>query len=192
MKPSPTNRGSKSSPFKGDGGEKLPCKSNSDLHRLFLEELADTLHAEHQLLKALPKLIKAAETPELGEALEEHLAETEEQVERLGQVFESLSEKSRKKPCKGMEGILTEGSEMVTEQKKSAALDAAIIASGQKAEHYEIASYGTLVAWATLMGHTEAAKLLSQTLDEEKAADKRLTEIAMSLANATADSSDSK
>ena len=161
---------------------------NSDLHKLFLDELADTLHAEHQLLKALPKLIKAAGTPELGEALQDHLAETEEQVERIEQIFLSLSEKSRKKRCEGMEGIIAEGDEMVAEQKKSSALDAAIIAAGQKAEHYEIASYGTLIAWAKQMGHGEAIDLLEQTLEEEKAADQKLTEIAISVANEAADS----
>lgn len=161
---------------------------HSDLHELFLAELADTLNAEQQLIKALPKLIKAAESPELGEALEEHLAETEEHVVRLQTVFESLSEKPRKERCEGMEGILTEGNQMVSEQKKTAALDATIIAAGQKVEHYEIASYGTLLAWAKQMGHAEAADLLEQTLEEEKAADKKLTEIALALANDAAHS----
>jgi ferritin-like metal-binding protein YciE len=173
----------------GQSDESQP-RDNSDLHKLFVDELADTLHAEHQLLKALPKLIKAAGTPELGEALQDHFAETEEHVERLEQVFSSLSEKSRKKRCEGMEGIIAEGDEMVAEQKKSSALDAAIIAAGQKAEHYEIASYGTLIAWAKQMGHDEAVDLLEQTLEEEKAADQKLTEIAESLANAAADSAD--
>jgi ferritin-like metal-binding protein YciE len=160
---------------------------DSDLHDLFLDELADMLHAERQITKALPKLIKAAEAEELRTALEEHLAETQEQIARIEQVFTSLDEQVQAKPCKGMQGILEEGDEMVKEMKDTAALDAAIISGGQKVEHYEIASYGTLVAWAEKMGHDEAARLLGESLAEEKAADEKLTEIAESLANEKAD-----
>lgn len=158
-----------------------------ELHALFLDELADSLHAEHQLVKALPKMIKAADSEELASALEAHLDETKGHVERLEQVFASLGEKVRKKPCKAMLGLIAEGGEMLTEWKKSSAIDAAIIAAGQKVEHYEIASYGTLLAWAKEMGHDEAADLLQLTLAEEKAADEKLTEIALSSANPKAE-----
>lgn len=160
---------------------------DNDLHALFLDELADTLHAEHQLTKALPKMIKAAEGEELVTALEAHLDETQEHIVRLEETFDSLGEKPRKKPCKGMQGIIEEGAEMIREQKKSPAIDAAIIAAGQKAEHYEIASYGTLIAWAKQMGHERAIRLLHQTLVEEKAADGKLTEIALSNSNCKAE-----
>jgi ferritin-like metal-binding protein YciE len=160
---------------------------DSDLHDLFLDELADMLHAERQITKALPKLIKAAEAEELRTALQDHLAETQQQINRIEQVFASLGEKVEAKPCKGMQGILEEGDEMVKEMKDTTALDAAIISGGQKVEHYEIASYGTLVAWAEKMGHDEAARLLGESLAEEKAADEKLTEIAESSANDKAD-----
>jgi ferritin-like metal-binding protein YciE len=160
---------------------------DNDLHELFLDELTDMYHAEHQLTKALPKMIRAAESEELRAALEGHLGETEEQITRLEKVFSALGEKAKSKPCKGMEGIVDEGEEMLKEMKGSAALDASLIAAGQKVEHYEIASYGTLVAWAEQMGHGEAVSLLRQNLDEEKAADEKLTDIALSLANQKAE-----
>jgi ferritin-like metal-binding protein YciE len=160
---------------------------DNDLHDLFLDELADALHSETQLTKALPKLIKAAESSELAAALEDHLVETQGHIDALQQVFESVGEKPRKKRCKGMEGIIEEGDEMVKEMKKSNAIDATIIAAGQKAEHYEIASYGTLIAWARQMGHDQAVSLLEEVLEQEKAADQKLTEIAESIANAKAE-----
>lgn len=156
---------------------------DNDLHELFLDELEDMLHAEQQITKALPKLIKVTESDELRTALEAHLEETNGHVSRLEQVFESLDEKSKAKTCKGMKGILDEGDEIVKEMKETSALDAAIIASAQKVEHYEIASYGTLIAWAEQMGHADAARLLKETLQEEKAADEKLSEIALSTAN---------
>lgn len=156
---------------------------DNDLHRLFLDELADVLNAEQQLTKALPKMAKAAQSEELREALESHLEETEEHISRLEQVFESLDEKVKSKTCKAMKGLLEEGDEIVKEQKNSDALDAGIIAACQKVEHYEIASYGTLRAWAEEMGHDEAVKLLTQTEEEEIAADEKLTEVAETVAN---------
>ena len=162
-------------------------KMHNELHALFLDELADLLHAENQLTKALPKMIKAADSEDLTTALEAHLEETKGHIERLEQVFASVSEKPRKKPCKAMLGLVAEGGEMIQEWKKSSALDAAIIAAGQKVEHYEIASYGTLIAWAKEMGHDEAVELLQQTLDEERAADEKLSEIALSAANEKAE-----
>jgi ferritin-like metal-binding protein YciE len=153
------------------------------LHKLFLDELADVYHAEQQLTKALPKMIKAAESEELRQALESHLEETKQQISRLEEVAESLNETLKRKTCKGMQGIIAEGQEMLEEEEDSSALDAAIIAAAQKVEHYEIASYGTLCAWAELMGHDEAMQLLRQTLDEEEAADEKLTSVAESVAN---------
>ena len=163
-------------------------KMDNDLHELFIDELADLYSAEQQLTKALPKMAKAAESDELREALEEHLEETEEHMSRLEQVFESLDETLKKKTCKAMKGLLEEGDEILKEQKDSNALDAGIIAACQKVEHYEIASYGTVCAWADQMGHDEALKLLRQTEEEESAADEKLTEIAETIANERAQS----
>ena len=159
---------------------------NNDLHELFLDELSDLYSAEKQLTKALPKMLKAAQSDELKSAIESHLEETEGHVDRLEKVFQSLDEKSKRKTCAAMEGLVKEASELLQEQKGKSSLDAAIIAAAQKVEHYEIASYGTVIAWAQQMGHEEAAKLLKATLDEENAADEKLTEIAESSTNATA------
>jgi ferritin-like metal-binding protein YciE len=148
------------------------------LHDAFIDELRDTYDAERQLLKALPKLAKASSSPELRAAFESHLEETRGQVERLEQVFASLEEKVRGKHCDGIAGIIEEGKNIMEEDFDEAAMDACLIAAGQRSEHYEIAAYGTLVAWARAMGHTEAADLLQQTLDEEKAADEKLTALA--------------
>ncbi|HWD19664.1 MAG TPA: ferritin-like domain-containing protein [Verrucomicrobiae bacterium] len=156
---------------------------NAELHELFLDELADLLDAETQLTKALPKMAKAAQADELREAIEAHLEETQGHVDRLEQVFESLDEKSKRKPCQAMKGLLKEGSEILQELKGKSSLDAGIIAAAQKVEHYEIASYGTVIAWAKQMGHDEAAELLEETLEEEKAADEKLTDVAESVAN---------
>jgi ferritin-like metal-binding protein YciE len=160
---------------------------NNKLHELFLDELADIYHAEHQLTKALPKLAKAAHSDRLRDALESHRDETEKHVSRLEQVFATLDESPKRKKCKGIEGILEEGKEIMSEHRKSEELDAALIAAAQKTEHYEIASYGCLCTWAAQMGHEEAHGLLSETLAEEKAADEKLTEIAKSSANLTAE-----
>jgi ferritin-like metal-binding protein YciE len=157
------------------------------LHDAFIDELRDTYDAERQLTKALPKLAKAAANPRLREAFEMHLEETQGQVERLEQVFESLDEKVRGKHCEGIAGIIEEGKAIMEEDFDDTTMDACLIAAGQRAEHYEMAAYGTLVAWAEAMGHTEAAKLLQQTLDEEGEADKKLTALAESSINAKAD-----
>jgi ferritin-like metal-binding protein YciE len=148
------------------------------IHDAFVEELRDTYDAEKQLIKALPKLAKAATSDELRSAFETHLEETRGHVERLEQVFESLEEKVRGKHCEGIAGIIEEGKSIMEEDFDEAAMDACLIAAGQRAEHYEMAAYGTLVAWARAMGHTEAADLLQETLDEEKAADEKLTTLA--------------
>ncbi len=148
------------------------------LHDAFIDEIRDTYDAERQLLKALPKLAKAASTPKLRAAFESHLEETRMQVERLEQVFENLGERVRGKHCDGMAGIIEEGKSIMEEDFDDTTMDACLIAAGQRAEHYEMAAYGTLVAWAEAMGHTEAARLLQQTLDEEKAADAKLSSLA--------------
>ena len=144
----------------------------------FIDELRDTYDAEKQLTKALPKLAKAASNPKLRAAFEAHLAETQGHVERLEQVFESLEEKVRGKHCEGVAGIIDEGKSIMEEDFDDTTMDACLIAAGQRAEHYEMAAYGTLVAWAQAMGHTTAARLLQQTLNEEKAADQKLSALA--------------
>ena len=157
------------------------------LKELYIDELKDIYNAENQLLKALPKMAKAAQSEELRDAITSHLEETEGHVERLQKVFESVDEKPKSKTCKAMKGLLEEGSELLQELKGKSSIDAGIIAAAQKVEHYEIASYGTVRAWAEQMGHSEAVELLQETLDEESAADEKLTEIAESLANAKAE-----
>ena len=150
------------------------------LHDAFIEELRDTYDAEKQLIKALPKLAKAAASTDLREAFESHLEETRGHVERLEQVFQSLEEKPRGKHCEGIAGIIEEGKSMMGEEFDEATMDAVLIAAGQRAEHYEMAAYGTLIAWAESMGHTEALNLLQEILEEEKAADQKLTSLAES------------
>ncbi len=156
---------------------------HNDLHELFLEELADIYNAEQQLIKALPKMAKNAESDELRQGFEQHLEETQEHASRLEQVFETLDASLKRKTCAAMKGLIEEADDLIKDQKNSSAIDAALIAAAQKVEHYEIASYGTLVAWAERMGHDEAAELLRETLEEEKATDDRLTSIAESVAN---------
>jgi ferritin-like metal-binding protein YciE len=148
------------------------------LHDAFVDELRDTYDAEKQLLKALPKMAKAASSPELKAAFESHLEETRGQVQRLEQVFETIDEPVKGKHCDGIAGIIEEGKSMMEEDFDDVTMDACLIAGGQRAEHYEMAAYGTLVAWAQAMGHNEAAMLLQETLDEEKAADEKLTSLA--------------
>jgi ferritin-like metal-binding protein YciE len=150
------------------------------LHDAFLDELRDAYDAEKQLVKALPKLAKASESDELRTAFENHLEETQGHVQRLEQVFASLEEKVRGKHCDGMAGIIEEGKAILEEDFEGTTLDACLIASAQRAEHYEMAAYGTLVAWAKAMGHQEAAGLLEEILEEEKATDEKLTQIAES------------
>ena len=148
------------------------------LHDAFIDELRDTYDAERQLTKALPKLAKAATSPQLRAAFTTHLEETKGQIERLEQVFESLDEKVRGKHCDGIAGIIEEGKSIMEEDFDETTMDACLIAAGQRAEHYEMAAYGTLVAWARAMGHSDAADLLQENLDEEKAADETLSTLA--------------
>jgi ferritin-like metal-binding protein YciE len=152
--------------------------SAETLHDAFLDELRDAYDAEKQLVKALPKLAKAADSDELRSAFSNHLEETHGHVQLLEQVFASLEEKVRGKHCDGMAGIIEEGKAVLEEDFEGTTLDACLIASAQRAEHYEMAAYGTLVAWAKAMGHVEAASLLEEILGQEKAADEKLTQIA--------------
>jgi ferritin-like metal-binding protein YciE len=157
------------------------------LHDALVDEVRDLYHAEKQLVKALPKLAKNATNDALRTALENHLAETEQQVARLEEVFELLELKPRAKPCAGMAGIVEEGSDMLEEDAEDAVLDAMIVAAAQRAEHYEIAAYGTAAAWAEGLGLKSVAKLLNATLAEEKAADAKLSKLAESGINAAAE-----
>ena len=151
------------------------------LQDLFYHDLRDTLDAERQLTKALPKLAKAAESEELRAAFEEHLVVTEEQIARLETIFQSLDKAARGKHCAGMEGLITEGSDLIKEEDPSPTRDAALIGAAQKAEHYEIAAYGTMATYARLLGMEEAAELLETTLAEEKETDEKLTMLASEL-----------
>jgi ferritin-like metal-binding protein YciE len=148
------------------------------LNELLLEQLRDLYDAEHQLIKALPKMAEASNSDELRQAFEEHLEQTRGHAERLETIFENLGEKAKAKKCKGMEGLIKEGSETMEEDMDEDVKDAGIIAAAQRVEHYEIAAYGTARTFATLLGDREAASLLEQTLEEEKETDARLTEIA--------------
>ena len=145
------------------------------LREALVDEVKDLYNAEKQLTKALPKLAKNATNRELRDALTSHLSETENHIARLEQIFELLGEKPKGKLCDGMQGIIEEGNSMLEEVEQGAVMDACIIAGGQRAEHYEIAAYGTCVAWAEAIGLDEVANVLQQTLAEEKAADQKLS-----------------
>lgn len=152
--------------------------ADKTLHDAFIDELRDTYDAEKQLIKALPKLARAANSAKLRAAFESHLNQTRGQVTRLEKVFASLNERPRGKHCEGMAGIIKEGDSVMEEGFDAETLDAALIAAGQRSEHYEMAAYGTLVAWARIMGHTTAARLLQLNLNEEGAADQKLSNLA--------------
>lgn len=148
------------------------------LEDLFLDELKDIYDAEKQLTKALPKMAKAAESDELREAFENHLEETKGQIERLEEVFKLINKTPRGKKCKAMAGLTEEGKELMEEDAEESVLDAGLICAAQKVEHYEIATYGTLIAWSRTLGYDDAIALLEETLEQEKAADEKLSEIA--------------
>lgn len=154
-----------------------------NLQELLIHELSDLYSAEKQLVKALPKMAKGASSEKLKSAIEEHLAVTEEQVARLEKIFDLLDEKPKRIKCKGMEGLIKEGAEMLEEDAEPALIDAGIIAAAQRVEHYEMAAYGCARAFAEKLGLKDVVKLLQQTLDEEGKADKTLTEIAESEVN---------
>ena len=155
----------------------------SQLRELFVEELQDLLHAEEQLIGALPKMVKAAHDPRLKELFEKHMVQTQGQVERLKEVFELLGEEAESKPCRAMMGLVEEGEETIEEGKEKEELgaDLALITAAQKIEHYEISGYGTVRALARQLGELDAEKLLSHTLGEEESADFLLTEAAKPL-----------
>jgi ferritin-like metal-binding protein YciE len=152
--------------------------SIENLDDLFLHELKDMYDAEKRILKALPKMAKAASSEELQAAFEEHRDQTEQQIARLEEIFELLDKPARGKKCLGVEGLVAEGAELMKEDAQPAVLDAGLIASAQKVEHYEIASYGTLATYAKILGLDEAVELLETTLAEEKETDEKLTELA--------------
>lgn len=164
-------------------GLKAKSDAAKDLKELFLDSLKDIYWAEEALTKALPKMIKNASATKLQTALEDHLEETENQISRLEEVFEMIDEKAEGKKCDAMAGIIDEGEDIMKETEPGKVRDAGIIAASQKVEHYEIASYGTLIAWADELGLDDVSDLLSETLEEEKAADVKLSELATASIN---------
>jgi ferritin-like metal-binding protein YciE len=153
------------------------------LRKLYIEELRDLYSAENQIVKALPKMAKAASSPELKEAFGAHLEETKQHVARLTQIFEELESSPKGKTCKAMEGLIEEGQELMKEKSEPVVLDAGLISAAQRVEHYEMAGYGTVRTYARLLGESEAAQLLQQTLQEEGQADKKLTDLAEQVIN---------
>jgi len=156
------------------------------LETLLIEELRDLYNAERQILKALPKMARAASSPNLQKGFQEHLQQTQTQVERLDKIFTDLGASPKGKKCEAMEGLLKEGAELLEADAEPSVLDAALIAAAQRVEHYEIAGYGCARTYAKLLGHGEATKLLQQTLDEEKSTDVKLTELAVGSINTEA------
>jgi ferritin-like metal-binding protein YciE len=157
------------------------------LYDLYVEELRDLYNAENQLVKALPKMAKAASDPRLQAAFEEHLEVTRGQVDRLDRIFKELGERAAGKKCVAMEGLIEEGKELLEEDAEPAVLDAALISAAQKVEHYEMAGYGCVRTYARLLGYEAAARLLQETLDEEGEADHMLTELAETVINVEAE-----
>ncbi len=153
----------------------------NSLHDLFVEELRDIYNAENQLVKALPRMAKAATCEDLQGAFEKHLEQTRTHVERLEEIFKSLGKSPKGKRCKGMEGLIEEGKEVMEEDAQEDVMDASLIAAAQRVEHYEIAAYGCVRTYAQLLGEDEMAEQLQATLDEEGAADKKLTELASNI-----------
>ena len=161
--------------------------TDKTLDDLFLETLKDIYHAEKQILRGLTKMAKSASTDDLREAFENHREETEGHVQRLEQVFEMVGKRARGKPCEAMQGLIEEGKEIMDEFKGSPALDAGLLSSAQAIEYYEMARYGTLIAWAEELGMKDAVSLLKETLEEEKKADSLLNEIAKRSVNQRAE-----
>lgn len=156
------------------------------LDDLFLEQIQDLYDAEHQITKALPKMAKAATSSDLQKAFQSHLEQTERQISRLEQVFDTIGQKPKGKTCEAMKGLIKEGDELLSTRADESVMDAGLIASAQRVEHYEMAGYGTVRTWAKLLGNTKAATLLQQTLDEEEQADQKLSQIAERIVNAKA------
>ena len=163
--------------------------AEKNLKELYIDELRDIYNAENQLVKALPKLAKASSSNELSEGFTEHLEQTKGHVQRLEQIFNTLGESPKGKKCAGMEGLIKEGSEIMEEDFEGSVMDAALISAAQRVEHYEIAAYGTVRAFAETLGETEHISLLNATLEEEKETDQKLTELA-SQTNQDAQSAD--
>ncbi len=161
------------------------------LKHLYVEELKDLYSAENQLLKALPKMAKAATSKDLKAGFEEHLGQTKEHVARLETIFKGLGENPKGKKCKGMEGLITEGAELIEEDPEPEELDAGLISAAQRVEHYEMAGYGCVAAYAKLLGEDQAATLLKQTLEEEKETDAKLTQLSGRINVEAADSEES-
>ena len=180
---SSSSNGKMSSENNSEMEESDSAMESSKLTKLFEDELKDIYWAEKALTKAIPKMIKNATSEDLVEALENHLEETQEHVSRVEEVFGLLEKKAIAKKCEAMDGLIKEAAEIMEDCEEGAMRDAGIISAGQKVEHYEIASYGTLRTFAEILGLDEAVELLQQTLDEEKAADEKLTEVAMSAVN---------
>ena len=155
--------------------------TENSLKQLYVDELKDLYSAETQLTKALPKMAKAASSEELQQGFEEHLEQTKGHVERLQKIFGMLDEKPTGKKCQGMEGLIKEGAETMEEDFEDAVMDSALISAAQRVEHYEIAGYGTVIAFAELLGESEQASLLRETLEEEKETDEKLTELAQEI-----------
>lgn len=162
----------------------------NSLQELYVEELKDIYNAEQQILKALPKMMKAASDRELQRAFAQHEKQTQQQVKRLDRIFRELGETPRGKKCKGMEGLIEEGADLIKEKPEPEVLDAGLIAAAQRVEHYEIAAYGTVRTYAEQLGHSEHASLLQQTLDEEGETDKLLSALAESSINIEAELAD--
>jgi ferritin-like metal-binding protein YciE len=156
------------------------------LRELYVEELKDLFSAENQILKALPDMVKAAHSPDLKVGFQEHLEQTKQHVVRLEQIFKTMGKGPHGKHCKGMEGVLAEGKELLQEDAEADVLDAGLIAAAQHVEHYEIAGYGTVRTYAKLLGEKDALALLQQTLDEEEQTDRKLTQLAESSINVKA------
>lgn len=161
---------------------------NNEFHELYIDELRDLYNAENQLVKALPKMAKAATSPDLQAGFKEHLEQTQGHVQRLEQIFEKLGESPKGKTCKAMEGLIEEGSKAIDEYEGTI-LDAALIGAAQRVEHYEMAAYGTVIAFAEEMGHADHVSLLEETLEEEKETDEKLTELSSTI-NADANEGD--
>jgi ferritin-like metal-binding protein YciE len=161
--------------------------ATNTLTDLYIEKLKDLYNAEHQILKALPKMVKAATHGDLQDAFETHRRQTETHVRRLDQIFEELGRSPEGKTCHGMKGIIEEGAELMQEEPEAALLDAGLIAGAQGVEHYEMAGYGSARTWAEQLGYSEQAQLLQQTLDEERQTDKLLTELAEQMVNPDAE-----
>ncbi len=160
------------------------------LENLYVDELKDLYNAENQLLKALPKMAKAASEPKLNKAFTNHLKQTQTHITRLEKIFKKLDVSPKGKKCKAMEGLLAEGKDLMAENADPAVMDAALIGSAQRVEHYEMAGYGCVRTYARLLGHDDAADLLQKTLDEEGATDKLLTELAETTINIEANDAD--